>query len=355
MEKRNYFSVIFAVVLAFTAVACKPMADGVTTVSNKIKIGVCIYNYEDAYMTSVRKAIEAAAKTANADLLMNDSKGDQALQFEQIDALIEKDVDVLAINIVDISEETIAASTRTIVEKAEAANLPLVFFNRQPDLDVMKTYSQARLVGTNPVESALIEGDLIVNIWNNLDCDKNGDGIMQYVMLVGEPENPDAIARTKYSIERVTEAGIKTECLAEKPANWDDKQAKELMTGWSSSIGLDKIEFIVSNNDNMATGAIAALQEEGYNLGKGGDYIPIVGVDAIPKAFTLIEAGCMSGTVQQDAVGMGKATFDFAMNAAQGKDFLSGSAYKYDSSGVAIRIPYEPFIGEFKKSSVEAK
>ncbi len=54
----------------------------------------------------------------------------------------------------------------------------------------------------------------------------------------------------------------------------------------------------------------------------------------------------MSGTVKQDAEGMAKAVFALAYNAAQGKDFIDGTAYKYDETGISIRIPYQPFSGK---------
>lgn len=98
----------------------EPAKDG-----KKIKIGVTIYKYDDNFMATLRKDLEAFAKEdANVELIMNDSQNNQATQNEQVDTMIAKGVDVLAINLVD------PAAGQTIVDKAKAANLPVVFFNK---------------------------------------------------------------------------------------------------------------------------------------------------------------------------------------------------------------------------------
>ncbi|HHW01082.1 MAG TPA: galactose/glucose ABC transporter substrate-binding protein MglB [Clostridiaceae bacterium] len=306
---------------------------------DKFTIGVCIYKYDDTYMSSVRQAIEKeAAAVPNVELLMNDSKGDQATQNDQIDILIEKGVDALAINIVDIG------AVQTVLDKAQAANIPIVFFNREPDANVLAKYDKARFVGTNPIEAGIIQGEMMAEIWNNGDYDTNGDGVMQYVMLMGDADNPEAIARTQYSIETVEKKGIKTEELGMQICNWDADKANTAVSAWFAKMG-DKIEFVVANNDSMASGAIAALQAAGYNSGDPEKFIPVVGVDATEEAKNLINNGYMSGTVKQDAEGMAKAVFQLSFNAAQGKDFLEGTNYKYDDSNIAIRIPYQPYSG----------
>ena len=288
-------------------------------------------------MSSVRQAIEKeASAVSNVELLMNDSKGDQAIQNDQIDILIEKGVDALAINIVDIG------AVQTVIDKAKAANIPIVFFNREPDAKVLAQYDKARFVGTNPIEAGIIQGEMMAEIWNNGDYDTNGDGVMQYVMLMGDADNPEAIARTQYSIETVEKKGIATEELGMQICNWDADKANTAVSAWFAKMG-DKIEFVVANNDSMASGAIAALQAAGYNAGDPEKFIPVVGVDATEEAKNLINNGYMSGTVKQDAEGMAKAVFQLSFNAAQGKDFLDGTSYKYDDSNIAIRIPYQPY------------
>jgi methyl-galactoside transport system substrate-binding protein len=299
--------------------------------SNLPKVGATIYKYDDNFMSYVRRAIESNA-TGKAALTINDSQNDQAKQLEQIDTMISKGVKSLAINLVDPKAAT------SVIEKAKKANLPVVFFNKEPEVSVLKSYDKAWYVGTESKESGILQGQLIVKEWNkNKDkWDKNKDGKIQYVLLKGEPGHPDAEARTKYVIDEIKKSGIEVEELANDTAMWDAAKATEKMDAWTAKQG-DKIEFVIANNDGMALGALASLEKAGYF--KGDKFMPVVGVDAIPEALTKIKEGKMVGSVLNDARNQGKATFDMALNAANGKDVLEGTSWKLDSNK-AVRVPY---------------
>ena len=294
-------------------------------------IGVTIYKYDDNFMSFTRTAIEAAAKD-KAEIVMNDSQNDQAKQNDQVDAMIAKKVDALAINLVDPGAAT------AIAEKAEAAGIPVVFFNKEyPDGTNNIPYDKTIYVGTQSAESGVIQGELILDAWKaNADWDKNSDGKMQYVMLMGEPGHPDAEARTKESIATLEAAGVKTEEIALQTGMWDASKAKELMETWLAANG-DGIEMVICNNDGMALGAVEALKAAGYFT--GDKYMPVVGVDAIPEALELIKSGQMLGTVLNDPLNQGKATMELAINAALGKDFLEGTSWELDDTK-AVRVPY---------------
>lgn len=328
---------IFTMILSFILPGCGNPAEDPTT-GGEVKIGVLIYKYDDTYISTVRQALEAKAK-GRAELYLNDGKGDQGTQNDQVDLILQKDIDVLLVNMVDIG----AAST--IVQKAKSAGIPLIFFNREPNTDVIKSYDKARFVGTNAQDAGVIQGEIISKQWETGKFDTNGDGIMQYVMFKGEPDNPEAVARTEYSIKTVEDKGIKVQELGLQVANWDTEQANRAMEAWITKFG-DKIEFVVANNDGMAQGAIAALQAAGYNKGDENKYIPVVGVDATDAAKELISKKYMTGTVLQDGDAMAEALITLALNAAEDREFLEGSNYKYDDTGIAVRIPYQPYTGE---------
>ena len=304
----------------------------------KPTVGVCIYKYDDTYISTVRQALEREA-SGKINLLLNDGKGDQGTQNDQIDLLIEKKVDALLVNIVDVG------AAQTVVNKAKTADIPIIFFNREPAEEVLKSYSKARFVGTNAKDAGIIQGEIITNAWENNKLDKNNDGILQYVMLKGEPDNPEAVARTEWSVKTVNENGIKTEQLGMQICNWDTELASRAMEAWLSKFG-DEIEFVIANNDGMAQGAVAALQAAGYNKGDKNKFVPVVGVDATDAAKDLIRKGYMTGTVLQDGEAMGKALFAVADNVSRGADFLDGTDLVYDTTGVSIRIPYKAYNGE---------
>lgn len=297
----------------------------------KPKIGVAIYKYDDNFMSFVRRSIETAGKDKSS-LIVNDSQNDESKQLDQIDTMISKGVKCLAINLVD------PKAAPTVITKAKAANLPVVFFNKEPDASVLQGYDKSYYVGTTSKESGILQGQLIVDQWNkNKDkWDKNKDGKLQYVLLKGEPGHPDAEARTKYVIDTIKAAGINVEELALDTAMWDTAKATDKMDAWLAKQG-DKIEMVIANNDAMALGAVASLEKAGYF--KNDKYMPVVGVDAIPDALTKITSGEMLGTVLNDAKNQGQATFDLAYNLASGKSAVEGTNWKLDTDK-SVRVPY---------------
>ncbi|WP_409296894.1 galactose/glucose ABC transporter substrate-binding protein MglB [Peribacillus sp. SCS-26] len=294
-------------------------------------VGATIYKYDDNFMSYVRRAMETSAKD-KVKLMLNDSQNDQSKQIEQIDTLLAKGAKSLAINLVDPKAAT------TVIDKAKAKNIPVVFFNKEPDAGVLDSYDKSWYVGTTSSESGVIQGEMIAKAWeaNKDKWDKNKDGKIQYVLLKGEPGHPDAEARTKFSIDTIKEKGIDVEELAIDTAMWDATKATEKLDAWLSKFK-DNIEFVITNNDGMALGSIAALEKAGYF--KNDKFMPVVGVDAIPEALEMIEKGKMVGTVLNDAKNQGKATVELAANAAKGKDVLDGTEWKLDDKK-AVRVPY---------------
>lgn len=334
---KKVLALFLVLALVFSLAACgtkspaeQPAQSNEAPKAEMPKIGVTIYKYDDNFMSFVRRAIQTGAK-GKAELIMNDSQNNQATQNEQVDMMISKGVKSLAINLVD------PQAAPTIIEKARAAGLPVVFFNKEPDAAALASYDKAWYVGTTSEESGIMQGKVVADSWKaNPAWDKNKDGKVQYVLLKGEPGHPDAEARTKYVVEEVKNQGIEVEQLELQTGMWDSVKGKELMDAWLAKHG-DKIEFVIANNDAMALGAISSLKASGYFT--GDKFMPVVGVDAIPDALEQVKAGVMVGTVLNDAKNQGQATLDLALNAANGKDPLDGTQWKLDDKK-AVRVPY---------------
>lgn len=293
------------------------------------RIGVTIYKYDDNFMSVVRKAIEKDAKEAKGvQLLMNDSQNDQSKQNDQVDVLIAKGVKALAINLVD------PAAAPVIIEKARGANIPVVFYNKEPSRKDLDSYDKAYYVGTESKQSGIIQGELIAKHWKaHPEWDLNKDGVIQYVLLKGEPGHPDAEARTTYVVKTLTEQEkIKVQQLQLDTAMWDTAQAKDKTDAWMSGPNANKIEVVIANNDAMAMGAVEALKAHNKSA------IPVFGVDALPEALAMVKSGAMAGTVLNDADNQAKATFDLARNLAAGKPAAEGTNWKLDNK--VVRIPY---------------
>ena len=313
-----------------TVLSAVALAVGFGTISMAqadTRIGVTIYKYDDNFMALMRKEIDKEAKQLKGiELLMNDSQNAQSIQNDQVDVLLSKGVKALAINLVDPS------AAPTIIGKAKPDNIPVVFFNKDPGEKAIGSYDMAYYVGTDPKESGIIQGDLIAKQWKAMPAmDLNKDGKIQFVLLKGEPGQPDAEARTKYVVDQLNKQGIQTEQLFMDTGMWDAAMAKDKTDAWLSSSRANDIEVIISNNDGMALGALEATKAHGKKL-------PIFGVDALPEALQLIKKGDLAGTVLNDGVNQGKAVVQLSNNLAQGKAANEGTNWKVENR--VVRIPY---------------
>ncbi|MBD1577245.1 galactose/glucose ABC transporter substrate-binding protein MglB [Vibrio sp. S11_S32] len=290
-------------------------------------IGITVYKYDDNFMSVVRQALEAnAAKAPDVKVLMNDSQNNQSMQNDQIDVMLARGVEALAINLVD------PAAAPAVIKKAKFDDVPIVFYNKEPSAKAMASYDKAYYVGTDSKESGIIQGQMIAKQWkDNAAWDLNKDGVIQYVLLKGEPGHPDAEARTTYVIKTLNDEGYKTQELQLDTAMWDAAMAKDKMDAWLAGPNGKKIEVVIANNDGMAMGAIEALKASGTKL-------PVFGVDALTEAVALVKSGEMAGTVLNDANAQAEATFDLARNLAEGKPATEGTKWKLD--GKVIRVPY---------------
>lgn len=293
-----------------------------------VKLGFTVYKYDDNFMATVRQHIESIAKNdKEVVLMMNDSQNDQSKQNDQVDVMIAKGVDGLAINLVD------PAAAPTIIEKAKAENIPVVFYNKEPSKEAMASYDKAYYVGTDSKESGIIQGELIAKHWaKNPQWDLNKDGTIQYILLKGEPGHPDAEARTTYVIKNLNEKGINTKELHMDTAMWDSAQAKDKTEAWLSGPNGNAIEVVIANNDGMAMGAVEALKAHGKSN------IPVFGVDALVEALALVESGAMAGTVLNDGKNQGKATYDLIKNLANKKPAGEGTNWIIEDK--VVRVPY---------------
>lgn len=334
-------------------------------------VAVMYYTYGDTYIASVRTALDAKLDELGVKYQDYDANNNQTTQNEQIDTAIQTGANVLIVNIV--TSGSVDASSQ-IVEKAKAADIPVIFFNRAVEGDedegkVLGSYDKCAFVGTDAPEAGHMQGEMIGNyLVDNYDAvDLNGDGKISYAMFMGQLGNVEAIYRTQYGVEdanKVLEENGKaaleyfdssnTDCYqVDQDGNWSATAANNYMTTNLSQYNEgsnNMIELVICNNDGMAEGAVSALNDKGYNLGTGKDckMIPVFGVDATDAAKQLIADGKMTATVKQDADGMAACIADLAKNAAGGKDLMDGTDSYNISEKVSnkIFIPYQEYSGK---------
>ncbi len=216
------------------------------------------------------------------------------------------------------------------------------------DIQTIISYEKAYWVGTNPAEGGILQGNILVDAWkkNKSNIDKNNDDIIQYIMLEGVTSNIYATAKTKYSIDTISDSNIQTQELAEKVCNWSKDEAKEAVSGLFLKFG-NNIEVIIANDDAMAIGAIEALQEYGYNLSNKSQNIKVVGFDGIPEAQYLIKKGIMNGTVVTNIYNAAKNLYTIGMNLINNRNLIESTNCKIDSTGKIITAPYEGVLVNF--------
>ena len=312
---KKIIAMVLVLVMALSLVACGAKGGEVTTYN----VGVAIYQYNDNFMTLYRQEIEAYFKTLETDtvkykITMVDGKNDMAEQTAQIETFITQGMDVIICNLVQTS------SADVIIDKVVAADIPLILINREPlgengdeSYEGIINNPKVCYVGADARQSGTYQGEIVLALDNKGDI--NGDGVVNYVMVVGDPENPDAQYRTEFSIKALTDAGVAVNCLTEQIGNWDQTKGQEIVANALAQYG-DEIEVVFCNNDGMALGAFAAIEAAGRVVGED---IYLLGVDALEQCQEMVKAGTMTGTVLNDHIGQSHAAVDAAVAALKGE------------------------------------
>ena len=343
---KKIIAMLLALTMVFALAACsgndtkttEPKNDTKTTepagtqgtepaASGELKVGVFYYTYADTYISSVRTALDNELNSLGVTYQNFDGNNNQTTQNEQIQTAITDGYNLLVVNMVTSGSPDVANEIIKL-----AGGVPVVFFNRAIEADgeegtVLNANANICFIGTDAPEAGHLQGKMVGEYllanWDAVDL--NGDGKISYAMFKGDEANVEAIYRTQFGVEDanavLTEAG-KPE-LEYFDASNTSKYQVDLGGAWSAQAALDymntnlsqyneangnMIELIICNNDNMAEGAISALETAGYNTGaEGSKTIPVFGVDATDAAKELIAAGKMTGTVKQDAEGMAAA------------------------------------------------
>lgn len=301
---------LLAALLLLTACS-GPQKDGEKT---SIRIGISLYRGDDTFINNIRNELEERAKEYEREkgikvtLDIQDAKGSQNTQNNQVERFISLGCDVLCINPVDRMEAS------GMIEKAIAAKVPVVFFNRQPVEEDMNRWEQLYYIGVDAKETAILQGQMVVDMYREdpLSVDKNGDGVVNYVLLEGESSHQDSLIRTEWSIQSLKDGGVPIEKITGGIANWERSQASALMEQWLVQYP-DTIELVVSNNDDMALGAIDALERAeitGMN---------VVGIDGTTPGLEAVESGKMLGTVSANKEIYAGAILELAAGCALGE------------------------------------
>ena len=271
----------------------------------------------------------------------------------------------------------IGCSKNTTGKIVQNKDKPFVFFNRQPsdpttgkiDMDSMNWNDKTYYVGFDAAGGGAVQGKLITDFLANADpsvIDRNGDGIIGYVLCIGDVGHNDSKARTQGIREAlgtwngstdptvnkegsVTVGGKKFKVVelegkamtGTDGSTWNANAATEAMGNWATKFA-DKIDMVVSNNDGMAMGC---LQASNYPAG-----VPIFGYDANADAVDAIGKGQLTGTVSQNVDAQATATLQILRNLMDG---LTGAdVYK---KGISEPDQYGNKISAFVEYKADTK
>lgn len=314
-------------------------------------VAVLFYNLNDSYIAQVTQGLVDIEKENQNKVKYTfyDAKNNEAVQNEILDSVLKSDINLLMIEPVNLKQEAV----KEIINKVKTRNIPLMLLGIDPQVaqTLDKDYDKDVFVRLNREEFAIAQGKILVDLWNNNKAaiDKNGDNILEYVLLRGAVNSPITNERTKFVISSINDSGIKTKELALVNSDWSKEVAKNAIESLFLRLD-DKIEAIISNNDTMAIGAIEGLQKYGYNTGDKSKNIAVVGIDGLQEAKDLIDKGNMTGTVFQDSKVYAESFNAIAMNLINNVDPLKNTNLKVFNNTISIPVNYQTYIGKANAS-----
>jgi len=267
-------------------------------------IGVSMALFDDNFLTVLRNGMDEHAKTLDGvTLQIEDAGNDVAKQLDQINNFVASGVSAIIVNPVDTS------ATQAMSDAAAAANIPLVYVNREP-VNVDSLPDNQAFVASNERDSGTLETMEVCRLLT--EAGKTEANI--YVMM-GELSNQAAVQRTAdiHDVMASGNCGVTLNIIDEQTGNWSRDQGQTLMTNWLTTG--TAFDAVISNNDEMAIGAIQALKAGGVDM----TTVIVGGVDATQDALAAMQAGDLDATVFQDAAGQGSGAVNAALALARGE------------------------------------
>jgi inositol transport system substrate-binding protein len=258
-------------------------------------IGVSMAHFDDNFLTILRTAmVEHAGKTPDVDLQFVDAQGDVGRQLSQIQNFAAQGAAAIIVNAADTS------ATPGMTRIARDAGVPLVYVNRRPAEDTLP--AGVVFVGSEDLQAGTLEMEELARLMNHRG---------NVAIMVGELASNGAQLRTK-AVEDVVAKYPGMKVVEKQVGNFQRERGLDLMNNWLTSG--TAIDAVAANNDEMAIGAIMAIQQAGVAPGK----ILVGGVDATPDALAELAKGTLAVTVFQNARGQARGAFDAALTLSRG-------------------------------------
>lgn len=292
MPSTKTYMYMAVVALLAVATGCNQKQGAETPQAHRITVGISYQNLQNEFIINIQDAVRAEATKLDVDLVEADGQGKAENQISQVEDFITRNVDAVILNPYDKEGSAHA------VDLAVQAHKPVVVVNAiVSNLDRANAYA-----GSEDAEAGRIAAQRIMDVLH-------GTG---NIAVIHGPNGHSAEVQRTEGINAVLAKYPDAKIVLQQTANWDRAQALNLMENWLASG--QKIDAVIAQNDEMALGALKAIEA----AGKQKD-IAVIGIDAIPDALKAVADGRLVGTVFQDAKGQGALAVDLAVQLVQGK------------------------------------
>jgi len=308
--------VLFLVVISMVCsvcIGCKKSEVELYDNKKQITIGATLLNMSSEFIVMLNNAMQEKAKESGIKLIVNDAQRNPEKQVQQVESFIAQSVDVIILNPCEVD-----ASSPAVV-KAKKAGIPIINVNSETRDE------PTAFVGSRDEESGKIALEYIAKRLNG----KGNIVIMQGFM--GQAAQIKRDEGAKEVLKKYPEIKV----LAQQTAEWDRAKAISLMENWIQSYG-NKINAVFAQNDEMAMGALLALEQA-----KMKNSVIVVGIDAIADALKAVKDGRLDATVFQDAKAQGRTAIEIALKMIK-KEQYQKETY------IPFRLVTKDNIEEFK-------
>lgn len=239
-------------------------------------VGVALANFDLNFVSILRTQMQKELNASQLKSQFVDAKGDVALQVQQVDDFINQGVDAIILNPVDTQ------GVLPMINAAKQAGIPLVFVNRKPEVKLPEGLAY---VGSDSALGGEMQMEALAKKMNYKG---------NVAILMGALSNEEARERTR-AVEAVIGKYKNMKVIEKQTAKWQRNEAVDVVSGWL--LNQRPIDAIAANNDEMAIGAIMALNQA------KNDKILVAGIDGTPDGQQFIKNGRMALTIFQDARG----------------------------------------------------
>ena len=277
--------VALVVVMSFMLVA------GFAGAAEAYDVGLAISTLDNPFFVDLADGAEEAAEELGVNLTVVDAGDDAATQMSSVEDLVIQGMDLIAINPVD-GDAIVPA-----IEEADMMNIPVITVDRGAETDV------AVHIASDNVEGGRMAARYMAEMLENQG---------RVIELEGIPGTSAARERGE-GFNEIMDGIEGIEIIARQPADFNRAQGMSVMEDLLEAH--ENIDAVFAHNDEMALGAIEAIDAAGLT-----DEIMVVGFDAIGDALTAIEEGTLAATIAQQPHEMGRLTIEMAVQLLDGEE-----------------------------------